>query len=418
MNICKVWDAEYPWDVRAEKVAKALTERGHKVHMVARNRDGRLLQETLPEATIHRLSPLPWVGRQLNDISMFPAFFNPRWGQHILETARATQAQVVLCRDLPLAPTAIWAARRLNLPVVLDMAENYPAMIRAVWESDRHRWWDWLVRNPAAVSWVEQWTLLRVQHILAVVEESRDRLVSLGYPREQVTIVSNTPPLARVAATATRSQGPRSENRPLHLVYLGLLEVPRGIGVLLGAVSQARQKGIPIQLSIIGTGRDEEIFKRQGRTLGLDQGAVRFYGFVPHDAALGLVAEADVGVIPHYADESWDTTIPNKLFDYMAAGLPVLTSNAKPCERIVTTSGCGDVFRDRDEGDCVQAIQRLADPEVRGRMAAAGRAAVTNQYNWDLDSERLDTALRALVHPAGAQALAPAPAEASVTLRA
>ena len=47
MNILKVWDGEYPWDVRTEKVCRALTSRGHSVHMVARNRDGRVLREKL-----------------------------------------------------------------------------------------------------------------------------------------------------------------------------------------------------------------------------------------------------------------------------------------------------------------------------------------------------------------------------------
>lgn len=393
LSICKIWDAEYPWDVRAEKIARALTESGHQVHLVARNRDGRVLQETLPEATVHRLAPLPWLGARGSALSMFPAFFNPRWGQFIFETARDTRADVVLCRDLPLAPTAIWAGRRLGIPVVLDMAENYPAMIRAVWDSDRHRWWDWLVRNPAAVARVEAWTLPRVQHILAVEEESRERLVQLGIPRQKVTIVSNTPPRVR----AERPREIVAGDRPLHLVYLGLLEVPRGIGVLLGGVAQARQKGLPVRLSLIGTGRDLSIFQNQMRALGLDDGTVVFHGYLPNAEALRLVAQADVGVIPHYADESWNTTIPNKLFDYMAAGLPVLTSSTKPCARIVSTTGSGEVFQDRDESACATAIQRLADPELRRRYGAAGQQAILREYHWERDVARLTSALEAQV---------------------
>ncbi|HEY8506873.1 MAG TPA: hypothetical protein VIL32_00870, partial [Steroidobacteraceae bacterium] len=78
MIVCKIWDSEYPWDVRAEKISRALTDAGHEVHMVARNRDGRPLVESLPECTVHRLAPLPALGRRLNAASMFPAFFNPR----------------------------------------------------------------------------------------------------------------------------------------------------------------------------------------------------------------------------------------------------------------------------------------------------------------------------------------------------
>ena len=49
----------------------------------------------------------------------------------------------------------------------------------------------------------------------------------------------------------------------------------------------------------------------------------------------------DVGLVPHHADEAWNTTIPNKLFDYMAAGLPVISSDARPCARILRSTGAG-----------------------------------------------------------------------------
>src|SRR5438876_7289562 len=60
---------------------------------------------------------------------MFPAFFNLRWVRLICDTSRRTSADLILCRDMPLAPTAVYVARRLGLPVVLDVAESYRAMI-------------------------------------------------------------------------------------------------------------------------------------------------------------------------------------------------------------------------------------------------------------------------------------------------
>ena len=115
MRICKVWDAEYPWDVRVEKIARSLSEAGHTVHLVARNRDRRPTEEQLEECRVHRLAPLPPVlGAAANAASMFPAFFNPRWVGLILRTARRARADLILCRDLPLAPTAHWVAQRLG----------------------------------------------------------------------------------------------------------------------------------------------------------------------------------------------------------------------------------------------------------------------------------------------------------------
>ena len=62
---------------------------------------------------------------------------NPRWLDLMVRTGRKVNADVVIVRDLPLAPTAVRAGRKLGVPVIMDMAENYPAMIRDVWLQNR-----------------------------------------------------------------------------------------------------------------------------------------------------------------------------------------------------------------------------------------------------------------------------------------
>src|SRR5688500_12032442 len=114
MRICLVWDAEYPWDVRAEKIARSLTTAGHDVHLVARNRHGRALEERLPECTVHRLAPVSWLSRRLNAATMFPAFFNPRWINLIRGVSERIRADVIITRDLPLAPTSVYVGWRLQ----------------------------------------------------------------------------------------------------------------------------------------------------------------------------------------------------------------------------------------------------------------------------------------------------------------
>ena len=400
MNVCHVWDAEYPWDVRVEKVSRVLTEAGHQVHIVARNRDRQPVRERLSEGTVHRLAPLA-IGRTLNAASMFPAFFNPRWFHLIATTARNAGAHVILCRDLPLAPTSIWAGRHEGIPVVLDLAENYAAMIQELWDTGRHRPLDWLIRNPRAVSLVERWVVPRVEHTLVVVDESRDRLVASGIPPERITVVSNTPPRSRVRDGAP-SPSPAATG-PLRLIYLGQMEVARGIGVLLDGVVEVRRRHAAVHLTLVGGGRDLGLFRDQAARLGLGSDAVTFAGHVPHAEALRLVGTADVGVVPHHADDSWNTTIPNKLFDYMAAGLPVLTSDAKPCARIVFDTGAGEVFRDRDPLSLAGAIARMMDAARRSALGAAGRRAIADRYNWEHDSRRLLNALRAVVDTAATQ---------------
>lgn len=394
MRICKVWDSEYPWDVRAEKICRALTEAGHEVHLLARNRDDRPLEEQLPECRVHRLRQWRMLGKRLSAASMFPAFFNPRWARHIHRTAQRVGAEIILVRDLPLAPTATWAARRLKIPVVLDMAENYPAMMAELWTHGVRRPLDWLVRNPGLVAQVERWSIDHVDHILVVVDESRDRLAALGVDPRRMTVVGNTPPLERLRDPWHKPESNvAGESGALTLCYLGLLEASRGIDTMLAAMSLARTTGVPVRLVIIGAGREEAALRAQAAGLGLGPDYVEFRGYLPYDAALAVVKTADVGIVPHLANEFWNSTIPNKLFDYMAGGLPVLVSDAAPARRIVTETECGEVFISADPRSALAAAGRLQDRGARRRLGENGRRAIEARYNWEHDSRRLITAL-------------------------
>ncbi len=66
LTVCHVWDGEYPWDVRVEKISRALTDAGHAVHLIARNRRGDPVTERRSEAVVHRLVPWRWAPQWLN----------------------------------------------------------------------------------------------------------------------------------------------------------------------------------------------------------------------------------------------------------------------------------------------------------------------------------------------------------------
>src|SRR5689334_6361583 len=107
LRICKVWDADYPWDVRVEKITGTLTERGCSVHLAARNVARLPVREERREGTVHRMRPWTWLPSAVDKAAMFPFFASPRWLGHIRNVAKTAGADVILCRDLPLAPACI-----------------------------------------------------------------------------------------------------------------------------------------------------------------------------------------------------------------------------------------------------------------------------------------------------------------------
>jgi glycosyltransferase involved in cell wall biosynthesis len=393
-----VRQADYPWDVRVEKVCRSLVDHGVEVHIAARNQAWGPTLEPLAEGVVHRLDPWRPLGRQLDGLAQFPAFFSPRWLAHLARVTSRVRPDVIIVRDVPLGPTAVWVGRRYGVPVILDMAENYPALMADIWSAGRRRVTDTLVRNPRLVSAVESYTARRVDRVVVVVEENAERVARLGVPSERIDVVSNTPPRAR--ALHPRRTSRRSLDGRLEVVFLGILEIPRGLNEAIEAVRLLRDSGTAVRLTVVGTGRDAAVFRRRASELGLTDHDVVFTGYVPrHEDALDLVASSDVGLVPFHATEQWQTSIPNKLFDYMAAGLTVVTSDTAPCARIVGETGAGVVFRAGDARALADSLRATTNPQLRRAAGEAGRRAILDRYNWERDADVFRQAIEAVVRP-------------------
>ena len=395
LSICKIWDADYPWDIRVEKVSTSLVEAGHNVHLVCRNAARRPRHEAQGGLTIHRLPALPSGLGPVHALCNFPHPFNPVWAHAIWRVVRDVKADLILVRDLPLAIPAALIGRRLSLPVVLDMAEHYAGMLR-----DRLRYTPIglpgrLARRPALARLAERMALRLVDRVIVVVEESRDRLLGEGVAPDRITIVSNTPRLDQWEAAEPRGLAAnRSAVDSLCLFYLGNLDGSRGIDTVIRAVNAITKRGRRVVFRVVGGGPSLESLRWLARDLGVGD-HVHFEGRLPYTRVRSLMAQADVGVIPHYATEAWNSTMPNKLFDYMLAGLPVLVSDARPTARIVRAEQCGEVFRDRDVEDVVRCLLALGDRARRSDMGQRGHQAVQRRFHWDVDARYLVDAIEA-----------------------
>jgi len=355
-------------------------------------------RETVDGAVIHRLRSIRFLGRSLNGLLSFPAFLNPRWIKHIWRVARQTKPDVILVRDLPLAPAAIWVGQLLKTPVVLDMAEDYPGLLRALWENRVAKPMDRLVRNPTLASFVERWVLRRIDGVVCVIEESAARVRSLGVADAKITVVRNTPMTIDLPSNPRSNQDAGEE---LLIAYLGLIERHRGVHDLIRAVAECRKRNWPVKLVVVGDGVGLPEIQKLATELGVLGRGVELLGRLENRRALDVIAKADVGAIPHIPCDAWNSTIPNKLFDYMSLGLPVLASDVPPVQRIVIQEACGVCYRSGDIMDLVSKIEELRSRSARTRMAAAGIAAITERYNWANDSERLDAALRRVLPNSG-----------------
>ncbi len=389
MKICKIWDADYPWDIRVEKVATALAAAGHSVHLVCRNQARRPGREWNGSFTIHRLPVFSSEIGPLHTLWNFPYPLNPAWIMTVHRVLRETRTELILVRDILLALPAAFLGRIYRIPVVLDMAENYPAMLQDRLQYTPTGLLGRLIRHPTLMAQIESWVIRLVDHIIVVVEESRERLLEAGVPSARLTIVSNTP---RIEQNAPLSSSPAEG---IALVYLGNLDGSRGVDIAIQAIRHLKDIGHLARLSVIGDGPNIHQLRMLVSQLDVAD-RVRIMGRLPFSQVQEIMAQSHVGIIPHYATEAWNTTIPNKLFDYMLWGLPVIVSDTRPAARIVRTEGCGEVFRDRDAVDLARCIMTLEDPAVRKIQSAKGREAIYKRYNWSHDAQVLVQTIEAV----------------------
>jgi glycosyltransferase involved in cell wall biosynthesis len=389
MNIGFIWHSVYPWDVRLEKVADACLEAGHSVTVVCKGTIDLAKKETVNGAQVFRVFS-PAISNGIGSkVATYPVFFNPVWRSQTLAALDNSAVDVIVVRDLPLANLALWAGDQLRKPVLIDMAENYPAALVA-YQKLIYR--PFLFNNAWLPRKYEELALRRVDHILVVAEEQRRRLMSLGVDPERITIVGNTPVQSFIDAGAAVVDNTTGCSRDMNLLYVGNLDKHRGADLLIRALSELKGEFPRARLTLVGDGNHRESLISLTRGLHLED-AVNFTGRVEWSRIADFIRRSTICLIPHLRSEHTDTTLPNKLFDYMAFSKPVVASDCAPLKRIIEQEQCGDVFHSGDVDDLVATLRRTATNSSLAEMGKNGRAAVESQYNWNLDKTRFLTAL-------------------------
>jgi glycosyltransferase involved in cell wall biosynthesis len=323
--------------------------------------------------------------KKLNYILNFPAFFSPFWIKSILDVIKRHEVKIIIVRDIPLGPAAILAGKIKNIPVIMDMAENYPAMIQDTWRYRGPLIQDYLLRNPKLLRIMENWVINRLDGIFVVSEESKKRVSNLLYKDVPIWIVGNTP---RLELTENFNYHPLIDRISgiygLKLIYVGGLESSRGLEIVIRSLPLILRDNVNIFFIVVGDGDSFEDLKK----LSIDcrvENNVLFAGYIEQKFVPSIINKSDICIIPHYVTEHTDTTIPNKIYDYMAQKKPIVVTHAKTLARIISHGQCGYVYNDHDHLELANIIKKLVDSELRQKLGESGYKIVKSKYNWDID---------------------------------
>jgi len=118
---------------------------------------------------------------------------------------------------------------------------------------------------------------------------------------------------------------------------------------------------------------------------------VKFIDAVPYEELLDYTMSADLGVHPvQNTCLSYYYSAPNKLFEYLMAGLPVAVSNFPDMRRIVENEGVGETFDPEDPKDIARVINNILNDEKKyNRRRRNALKIAKERYNWEMESEKL-----------------------------
>lgn len=207
--------------------------------------------------------------------------------------------------------------------------------------------------------------------------------IARRFPRAKTIIVRNFPLLDEFMAVEARPY----TQRPRVIVYIGLLSEFRGLKEMIKGVDLLPES-LCVRLKLAGNFSPPGLEAQMSLIPGWKK--VEYLGWQSREGVARLLAEARIGLVLLHPRPNYLTSLPVKLFEYMAAGIPVVASDFPLWRGIVQKAGCGLIVDPLDQRAVSEAVGWLIEHPLEAEaMGRRGREAVSGYYNWDREAKKL-----------------------------
>lgn len=349
-------------DPRVEKEALTLSEAGYSVTLLGWDRTAKLpAYDSVVGLPCHRL---PIKAEYARGIHNLPDLL--RWQMGLLKwlIRQHKEYDIIHACDFDTVLPALLCKAMYGKKVVYDIFDFYADHLRS---------------TPAYIKkTIQAADLYAINRVDALIlaDESRKEQIGGVLPANNTVIYNSPPDRTNFDATRPTSTG-------LNLVYVGLLQVERGLLQLMDVLAHHPDWS----LDLAGFGGDQETILSKATTMP----NVNWHGRISYDLAIQLSQAADVlfatydPAIPNHRYAS-----PNKVFEAMMLGKPIIVAQNTNMDRMITASNCGLVVTYGDVPSLEAALNQLAsDNNLRLQMGHNARKAYETTYDWEIMQNRL-----------------------------
>lgn len=217
--------------------------------------------------------------------------------------------------------------------------------------------------------------------------------IARRYPPERTTLLRNFPQIEEFALVDLDGYSRRGNV----IVYAGGISRIRGIFELLEALDRIPDN-LAVRVELAGTFYPQELEREVAGRPAWDR--VRFHGWLGRSELVRVMRRARIGYCVLLPTPQHVISYPNKLFEYMAAGLPVVASDFPVWREIVESADCGLLVDPRSPAEIARALQYLLQhPNEAEAFGRRGRRAFERRYNWDVEAKKLIDLYRHLSVP-------------------
>jgi glycosyltransferase involved in cell wall biosynthesis len=298
------------------------------------------------------------------------------------QAALKRNAEVYHFHDPELIPVGLFL-RALGKRVVYDVHEDVPRSLL-------HRsWLPRLLRRPVAMAAeVGEWFAARLFTGIAAATP----VIARRFPPDRTVLVQNFPVLAELILGGERLPAARRS-----IVYLGSVSATRGAREMVEAIAKVRFRDV--RLVIAGEMSPPSLLSDLERLPGWER--VDYLGWQSRSGVRDILSQALAGIVVLQATKAYVVSQPIKLFEYMAAGIPIIASDFPLWRQWLVGHECGLFVRPDDIDAIAAAIEWIMEhPDAAARMGQNGRSIVLETFNWEVEEKRLLAFYQRLAAPA------------------